>query len=181
MNVNKITPAFAGIYVNNSGMSENAKKASSILEQNIEYTEEALELDRRGIDIFILPAPDYVKERKGKGARVLFADGQNRIFKVKSRDLLLRDICPKDMPSKQDEDGDMNFEKTIVAANAILSGNAQLSERPSRIITKEMPLRSSTLENRLYEKNPAINFDDENIASDEYQECDRLYKLYCMA
>lgn len=160
MNINGLnhSPNFSGLYVDTDGMGSTASAMAESLSRKIEYSDEVDRLDKMGVDVIIIQDPKNKEDR----AKVIFADGDNRLYKIDGKDHL-----------KTDKFFDIGFKQTYYSDNAnsvfsamkgILNGTFQKkTTRPTqtqREMLEKFPIRDNVLDRQEPECGHSIDFCD---------------------
>lgn len=167
MNINSISnfsPNFKGLYVETEGMGPVAKEQAKSLERKLAYNYDVDILDDMGVDVVIIADP---KSKDGDRAKILFADPDNRLYKIDGKDHI-KTGKTYDVGFKESTYSD-NYEGVVKVMNDIITGKIfKKTAKPtqsSNEMVRLIPLRNNNLEGESF-KDYMVEI-DENDCFDE--------------
>ena len=161
-------PNFSALYVEKDGMGQTASKLADSLSSKLDYDNVVDLLDKKGVDIVIMPDPDNSEDR----AKIIFADTDNRLYKIDGKDHM-KTGKTYDIGSRKLQYDD-NISKVIETAYKILKGEITAkTTRPTKtqsVLMEKFRLRDRMFEEKIIPDNPYLELFD-NIIYYNHPEC----------
>ncbi len=180
MNINCLSSSpvnFTGIYVNDLGMTRTVQDRVNAFVAPLDYEKSIDELDKMGVDVLITS----VDNQNGQGAKIIFADTDNRAYKVSgafsiNTGTLYPFNCSDDIA---DYENNLIVTSILKTAKNILNGTiTEKSIKPSSVVVREFPMRDSILDRQDYPDKHGLTYDEEeSLMSEEYERLSNKYSI----